>query len=166
MKTLRKICDGIDCFFDWTACFCGLLLLLLIGLSLASVVGRMVSRPIFWADEAQRYLMIYMAFTGAGVLSARADHLMVDLLELFVPVKIRRYFYYLSDAVIIGAMFCFLGPSIRMVTKNLAVRSSAMQISMGYVYFCIPLGVVLIIIGTTKVLLAKMFFENEAEKEG
>ena len=165
MKALKKYCDCVDCFFDWTAYFCGILLLLLITLSFASVVGRMVSHPIFWADEAQRYLMIYMAFIGAGVLSARADHLMVDLLELFVPSKVRKYFYYLSDVVVIGAMFCFLGPSVRMVTKNLTVRSSAMQISMGYVYFCIPFGVILIIIGTVKVLLAKIIYQNEVKKE-
>ena len=165
MKILQKFCVCIDKFFDFVAFLCGILLLLLIGLSLASVVSRVVSHPIFWADEAQRYLMIYMAFIGAGVLSARADHLMVDLLELFVPVSVRKYFYYLSDALIIAAMLCFFNPAVRMVTKNISVRSSAMQISMGYVYFCIPLGVVLIILGTARVLIGKIFFRPEEKGE-
>lgn len=165
MKAVKVFCDWIDKFFDIVAYLCGLLLFMLIALSLSSVVARLISHPIFWADEAQRYLMIYMAFIGAGVLSARADHLMVDLLELFVPVSVRKYFYYLSDFIIIVAMACFLNPAVRMVTKNLAVRSSAMQISMGYVYFCIPLGIVLILIGTVKVLLSKIFLQPEKGKE-
>jgi TRAP-type C4-dicarboxylate transport system permease small subunit len=59
-------------------------------LNFANVVGRYgFGRSILWADELQVYIMIWMAFLGAAVVSWRNLHLRMDVLVQFYPRSAR-----------------------------------------------------------------------------
>ena len=60
-------------------------------LNFANVVGRYgFGRSIDAADEIQIYIMVFMAFLGAAVVSWRRQHLRMDVLVRFFPAKIRQ----------------------------------------------------------------------------
>lgn len=55
-------------------------------LNFANVVGRYgFGRSIGGADEVQIYIMVFMAFLGAAVVSWRRQHLRMDVLVRFLP---------------------------------------------------------------------------------
>jgi TRAP-type C4-dicarboxylate transport system permease small subunit len=55
-------------------------------LNFANVVGRYgFGRSIAGADEIQIYIMVFMAFIGAAVVSWRRQHLRMDVLVRFLP---------------------------------------------------------------------------------
>ena len=59
-------------------------------LNFANVVGRYgFGRSIAAADEIQIYIMVFMAFLGAAVVSWRRQHLRMDVLVRFLPARLR-----------------------------------------------------------------------------
>jgi TRAP-type C4-dicarboxylate transport system permease small subunit len=59
-------------------------------LNFANVVGRYgFGRSIPGADEIQIYIMVWMAFVGAAVVSWRRSHLRMDVLVRFLPGKLQ-----------------------------------------------------------------------------
>lgn len=59
-------------------------------LNFANVVGRYgLGRSIAAADEIQIYIMVFMAFLGAAVVSWRREHLRVDVLVRFLPQAVQ-----------------------------------------------------------------------------
>ena len=62
-----------------------------VGLNFCNVVGRYVFGLTFLsADETQIFIMVFMAFLGAGVVAWRGQHLRMDVLVNALPVSIRR----------------------------------------------------------------------------
>ena len=71
-------------------------------LNFANVIGRyVVGRSITGADEVQIYIMVWMAFLGAAVVSWRRNHLRMDVLVRFLPEAIRRGLRFLEIALIL-----------------------------------------------------------------
>jgi TRAP-type C4-dicarboxylate transport system permease small subunit len=66
------------------------------------VVGRYgFGRSISGADELQVYIMVWMAFGGAAVVSWRRSHLRMDVLVRFLPLKIQKILKILEAVVLI-----------------------------------------------------------------
>src|SRR5918996_5051982 len=59
-------------------------------LNFANVVGRYgFGRSIAAADEIQIYIMVFMAFVGAAVVSWRRQHLRMDVLVRSLPERLQ-----------------------------------------------------------------------------
>jgi TRAP-type C4-dicarboxylate transport system permease small subunit len=64
----------------------GLVFIAAVCLNFANVFGRYVlGRSIFGADEVQTYIMVWMAFIGAVVVTWRQAHLRMDVLVSYLP---------------------------------------------------------------------------------
>ena len=62
-----------------------------VGLNFFNVVGRYgFGITILSADETQIFIMVFMAFLGAGVVAWRGQHLRMDVLVNALPASIRR----------------------------------------------------------------------------
>jgi len=73
-----------------------------VGLNFVNVVGRYgLGITILSADELQIFIMIFMAFLGAGVVAWHGQHLRMDVLANALPVPIRRAVRIVELAVII-----------------------------------------------------------------
>jgi TRAP-type C4-dicarboxylate transport system permease small subunit len=70
-------------------------------LNFANVVGRYgFGRSIAGADEIQIYIMVFMAFIGAAVVSWRRQHLRMDVLVRFIPTKMQSILKILELALL------------------------------------------------------------------
>lgn len=68
----------------------GLVFIGAVCLNFANVVGRYVlGQAIFGADEVQTYIMVWMAFLGAVVVTWRNAHLRMDVLVGYLPRGVR-----------------------------------------------------------------------------
>jgi TRAP-type C4-dicarboxylate transport system permease small subunit len=71
-------------------------------LSFVNVIGRYVFGATFiWADEIQIYIMIWMAFLGAVVVTWREMHLRMDLLFKMLPLSLQRIVRFAEFAAMI-----------------------------------------------------------------
>jgi TRAP-type C4-dicarboxylate transport system permease small subunit len=71
-------------------------------LNFANVVGRYgLGRSIAGADEVQIYIMVFMAFLGAAIVSWRRQHLRMDVLVRFLPHRARTALRFIEIALIV-----------------------------------------------------------------
>src|SRR5687768_3796526 len=71
-------------------------------LNFANVVGRYgFGRSIAGADEIQIYIMVFMAFIGAAVVSWRRQHLRMDVLVRFLPQKLQSGLRFCEIALVL-----------------------------------------------------------------
>ena len=71
-------------------------------LNFANVIGRyVIGQSIPGADEIQIYIMVWMAFLGAGVVAWRRNHLRMDVLVGFLPEKIKTILRFSETLLII-----------------------------------------------------------------
>jgi TRAP-type C4-dicarboxylate transport system permease small subunit len=71
-------------------------------LSFVNVIGRYVfGATVIWADEIQIYIMIWMAFLGAVVVTWREMHLRMDLLFKMLPFRLQKIVRFAEFAAMI-----------------------------------------------------------------
>jgi len=77
-------------------------------LNFANVVGRYgFGRSIAAADEIQIYIMVFMAFLGAAVVSWRRQHLRMDVLVRFLPQGVQSALRF-CEIVLVAAVAGFV----------------------------------------------------------
>lgn len=108
-----------------------------------NVVLRYVfSASLSWVDEAARYMFIWLIWIGADYTLANRKHLRIDIISSRLQGKVRLGLELFVMSLWLG--FCiFLGCQgvklVRVVVEQQQL-STAMQISMGWAYLCIPLS--------------------------
>ena len=123
------------------AAFIGLCLIGMVGVIFVATIARysqLFTTP--WAEEASRYLMIWLAFVGAGCVARMGMHFGVDSLVKKVPLK-KRYIMYIIQLVIVSAICIWIGYYGIFVMKSQITMhrtSPSMAIPMWIVSLCIP----------------------------
>lgn len=164
MNIFKKIDNALDKFFKVEFYLCGLLLFILLFICFGNVLSRLVGAPLYWADEAQRFVMIWMAFLAFPVLIHDHDHLVVDLVSTLLPKKVHGSMYLIGDIILL-IFIAFITPyCARMVGMNMISMSSAMRIPMGLVYLCMPIGMGLCFVAQVQVL-ARIYAKHKKAKE-
>ena len=95
-----------------------------------------------WVDEAARYMFIWLIWIGADYTLANRKHLRIDILSSKLKGKSR-----IALEIFVLTVWCgfsiFLGiQGVKLVSVVVKTGqlSTAMQISMGWAYLCIPLA--------------------------
>ena len=118
------------------------------------VVWQVLSRYLFSApstitDELSRYLFMWVAMIGAAYTTGQKRHLAIDLLvmklsgkrkllvEIFIQIAITAF------AVIV---LIYGGSVLTIQTLAAGQLTPALGIEMGYVYFCLPITGILMVI--------------------
>ena len=118
------------------------------------VVWQVLSRYIFSApstitDEQSRYLFMWVAMIGAAYTTGQKRHLAIDLVvmklsgkrkllvEIFIQIAITAF------AVIV---LIYGGSVLTIQTLAAGQLTPALGIEMGYVYFCLPITGILMVI--------------------
>jgi TRAP-type C4-dicarboxylate transport system permease small subunit len=118
---------------------------ILVSLMVADVFAQVLWRyafndPIFWADEAARYMFVWISFLGAAVAFGEKLHYGFDYLTQKFPPGFQRTVEILVGALVglFLALCIFKGfeASIIVMEQN----SPALRIRMGWVYLALPAG--------------------------
>jgi TRAP-type transport system small permease protein len=114
-----------------------------LALNFANVVGRYVfATAILGADEVQVFVMVWMTFAGAAIVTWRDQHLRMDVLFELLPAKARRWIR-LVEVVLLAAMAGFVVvQSVRFAALMVSVdrRSEAANIPMVIPHSAVVLG--------------------------
>jgi len=105
-----------------------------------------------WAEEADRYLFIWLSFVGASITMRRKGHIAVDLLLRYVSPAWHHWLTLLAQ----GCVLVFLGivfwASLPVIELTSETRATATDIPMSWVYIAVPTGCVLIAIETLRLM--------------
>ena len=106
-----------------------------------------------WAEEADRYLFIWLSFVGASITMRYKAHIAVDLLVRYVRPSLRGWLALLSQAcvlVFLGVVFWASGPVIEITSHT---RATATDIPISWVYLAAPTGCILIGMETLRLMV-------------
>ena len=112
-------------------------------LNFANVVGRYgLGRSIPGADEVQIYIMVWMAFLGAVLVSWRDEHLRMDVLAKFLTGKTRTTLQAVETVVLVVLAGFVLVQSWRYAAQmaQLYRRSDVAGIPMWIPHAAVALG--------------------------
>jgi TRAP-type C4-dicarboxylate transport system permease small subunit len=113
----------------------------------ANIASRYLTGHSFaWADEVARYLMIWLTFTGAGLILRRGGHVAITRLQDALPDTGQR----ILRAALVAGLLVFFGFMVH-VGLQYAQRmqfqlSPALRIPFSYVYAAMPIGFGLLIV--------------------
>ena len=139
---MRKIFDNFEEYA----------LLLLFPLMVAVVFTATLARylnlfPMFWGEEVARYIMVFMAYIGAGLGMKRGAHVGVSFFtDRFRNVKIRIFLegFRLGIIVFFCGMIMYYYRSIIVHQISMGQTTPALYIPMWVPYSAVPLGMFLV----------------------
>jgi C4-dicarboxylate transporter DctQ subunit len=109
---------------------------------------------LYWAEEAARYLNIWVVFLASGIAIERSSHLGVDLFVRALPGRGERLVAAAALLLVMGFELLLIVYGAKMVEANMAQLSSALEIPMGWPFLAIPVGGLLMLVATLRRLLA------------
>lgn len=114
-----------------------------VALNFVNVVGRYVfATAILGADEVQVFVMVWMTFAGAAIVTWRDRHLRMDVLFEMLPAKARRWIRVVETALLAAMAGFVVVQSVRFSALMVSVdrRSEAANIPMVIPHSAVVLG--------------------------
>ncbi len=115
---------------------------------------------IFWAEEVTRYISIWVVFLAAGHGVRYGIHLSVDLITAAVPPGPRKALIIFSHLMVILFAGLLVYYGTQLAISNYAQQSASLRMPMTYVNAAIPVGGVLMIFETLRLLLLSRDHES------
>ena len=126
---------------------CTILFLVIIFVTVAGVFTRYIlDSPLIWSDELARFSLIWMIFLGAGVVSFKDSHLIVDFIFEYVPEKVGSFFKTFSFVVVLAFLITLVVFSIDLLRVAGYNTSPALEIPLSFWRGSVVAGAILMII--------------------
>lgn len=99
-----------------------------------------------WTEELVKFLVMWMTMIGAALGIGRSEHVGIDVFVERFPQKLQFIISQFMNltGIAFSIVFCYIG--YLMVAKQYTQKSTALEISMGFVYACIAVGAILMLI--------------------
>ena len=140
--------------------------LVVIPILFAQVICRYVfNQALTWSEELARYIFIWQIWLGSSYCVQKNRHIRIDIFTHKLNVNARKIFETLVTLVSIAFLVFLTVKGIKIVgmVSRMKQTSAALKLPMSYVYACIPVSCILMIIRYIEHII-KMFMGNE-EKE-
>jgi TRAP-type C4-dicarboxylate transport system permease small subunit len=124
----------------------GLLVALLTAITFGQVVLRYgLNRPLFWSDEAARYLFVWTALIGAAACVRERAHYAMDALVLRLPPAARRLCAGLVWLAVAGFVAVLLVYGWRDTVNAARQEALSLPMRMDLAYAAMPVGAALML---------------------
>lgn len=124
-----------------------ILFIIMMTAVLVQISGRYIfNYSISGAEEIARFSQIWLVFFGAGIAMRRGQHVVVDVLSLFLPNGLRRAIALAVAAASILFVAIVAKTSFALVNFGFIQSSPALQMPMWIIYLCMPAGSVYLIL--------------------
>ncbi len=117
---------------------------LIVGANIA--LRYLTGHSLPWADEAARYLMIWMTFSGAGLILRTGGHVAITNLQDALPGLGQKL---LRGAIVLGLLFFFafmVQVGLQYAQRMQYQVTPALRLPFLYVYAAMPVGFSLLIL--------------------
>ena len=141
-KVLTPICDTINSI-------CSFLIVVMLGAMVIITGAQIICRTWFtaltWSDEVTRYLLIWSTFLGATVVYRSNSHISVTLVQDAVKPKTAKALRVAVHAICF-VLFAVLFYYSTLYCMKLKKTATAMPIKMKWIYMCIPISMVIMML--------------------
>lgn len=115
------------------------LLFIIVAVMCVLYFGNVALRYLFhsgipWAEEACRFLFIYLTFLGAIAGLRDNQHLGVDMFVKKIPVKMRKMVFVISNLAVMYCLWLVLQGSWKMTVVGHSSNAPATGLPMSFVY--------------------------------
>ena len=119
----------------------------MVALVFTNVVSRYVfNNSIIWAEELSQYLMVWIAFLGAGLAMREGRHVSVEMLQDALPQPVARAVRILVEVYILAFLACLVVLGVMFVRFAWDQETPVMNISAGIPYAAVPVGALLFLV--------------------
>jgi TRAP-type transport system small permease protein len=129
----------------------GVLMLAAIAINFANVIARRIfDAPFIWAEEIMIYIIVWMVYFGAVLVSWHGRHLRMDLLSSNLKGWPGLFVNWLALLIMVGLSLFVVFHSYNIILTFISTgqESIAASIPMYIPHIAIPIGFLLIFIGT------------------
>lgn len=122
----------------------GLLLLLILVLVMMQALSRFTPLPSqVWTGEIARFSLIWLAFSLAGYLMGREEHIKLDAIDHVLPRLGQQVVHGFSLLVVAATAFTFAYEGYDLFASGSPIKSPAAGIPVGWIYVLPTLGLVM-----------------------
>lgn len=116
-------------------------------LVIANVVARYVFNHSFvWAEELSRYMMVWVAFLGGGLVLRVGAHIAVEFFQDLLPRRAAQAVRVLVVALLAGAFLAMAWLGVAYVDFAWSQETPVLNWNFGLIYLPIPVGAVLMLV--------------------
>lgn len=161
MKTVSKI-NRILCTVE------GAVMVIWFAIVLVVMTCQVISRyvlnaPLAWSEEFARYSFVWISYIGCAYCVGVDGHTNITALVDKLPVKGQKLLRLVGNAIMAGVFLRIMPIATNYITRNGKFLTSIMRIPFKYLYWSLPVGIVLTVIHL--VLKSVLLFEKpEATK--
>lgn len=120
------------------------------------IIGRYILKaPIFFSEELARYCFIWACMLGASVVNRADEHTNVNYFTTLLPRRAQGWLYVGRQVAIILLLAVLIYYGVALSLRMRTVYSAAMEISWAYIYMALPVGSLLVILTTLRLIAAK-----------
>ncbi len=106
-----------------------------------------------WAEEADRYLFIWLSFVGASITMRHKAHIAVDILVRSFEPGLRKWVALLAQAGVVGFLVVLFWASWPVIEVTSHTQATATGIPISWVYLAAPVGCILIAIEALRLMV-------------
>jgi TRAP-type C4-dicarboxylate transport system permease small subunit len=112
-----------------------------------NVVSRYIfNHSIIWAEEVSQYLMVWVAFLGAGLALRQGRHVAIEILQDRLPSTARRMTRHLVALLLIVFMGVLIVLGFQFARFAWDQETPVLNIPLGIPYMAVPIGALLLLI--------------------
>jgi TRAP-type C4-dicarboxylate transport system permease small subunit len=150
---MKKILDTIDSATD---IFCLAFMSVGFVITFFHIIGRYILKaPIFFSEELARYCFIWSCMLGASVVNRKDEHTSVNFFTTLLSKRAQARLYIGREVAILILLVALIYYGVTLSFKMRTVYSAAMEISWSLIYMALPVGSLLLIISTLRLIGAK-----------
>lgn len=108
---------------------------------IAAVIYRYgLNSAISWAEEASKYLMVWLTFLGTPIALRNFAHINIDLLYKVLPPRLQQLLYFIVSLIIFSTMSIVFLKGLSFAEMGARQVASSFNLSMWYMYIVVPVG--------------------------
>ncbi len=131
------------------------LFIAMVAITATGVFFRYVlNAPLYWTEEADRYLFIWLSFVGASITMRYKAHIVVDVVVRYLNPVLRQWFALLAQLFVLIFLAILFSASLPVIDVTSHTRTTATDIPMSWVYLSVPIGCVMIALETLRLMAA------------
>ena len=145
MEKKNILIDIKNILLDYEIKIIFILMALLLLLVVIEVILRYLKLPLYWSEEASRYIFFWMVMLAVAIGIEKKTHFHVDIIDRFINKKYRKLLYILSNIVIMLFVIVLFYEGIKLSIYSKGAISPSFAMRMYYVYLIIPVAALLML---------------------
>ena len=122
--------------------------LLLVMASFVVIMAEVVIRYVFgssleWTDEISRLLLVWMTFTGIGLVILERKEIFAQVFSQKVSARAKNLWSFFIDLLVFAFNLFLIIYGIQMTHFSWDMRSESLELPFSFFYVSIPLGALL-----------------------